>query len=215
MLIKYIFCSSEIALELNNPHFQVLVSDDGNVCCRACMELGSCKRFIARVSQFVHSMDEARLLYARTFSPETVDDLIEQLRGSPNYLRRHKNAYEMSFGMPLEKLHRHVRSVWLGRQSNKLTDTLTMWVSQYVTPALEVEPGASIEEVHVQKLLNYISMSKVQKVNRQELKLVERIVTGKISQHPAIQGMLIACMNKLQCQERGTCTVRDRHRDFS
>lgn len=191
------------------------MSPDGNIVCQNCYDLGSDKRFLNRVTRFVHSMDEALLLEAMTFNPEDVEALKDKLRQSQNYLRKHRVAYETSFDMDLEKLHQHVRCVWMGRQSQKLTPTMDLWMTKHALPALEVEPGTCIEQYHVNKLMNYISQSKLTPINRQEIKLVERVITGKISQHPAIQGMLIACMNKLQCEEEGQSTVRSRHRSLA
>ena len=45
-----------------------------------------------------------------------------------------------------------------------------------------------------------------------DVALVRNIVTGKISRHPALQGVLIGCITKLNNIDAGKTTMRNRHR---
>ena len=41
---------------------------------------------------------------------------------------------------------------------------------------------------------------------------MEAVVTGKLKRHPAVQGVLAACMEKIRMWNNGCSTMRNRHR---
>ena len=47
--------------------------------CKECFALGNQQRLLSKVSSFVHSLDEARLLHTMMFESEKVDDLKGEL----------------------------------------------------------------------------------------------------------------------------------------
>ena len=164
---------------------------------------------MSKVSLYVHSLDEARLLYTRMFYPDGVEKFLEELRSSPNYQRRHRSIYEASMCLDVAKLHHHVRCVWSGRMGQSMTSSLELFVAQFVQPCLDTEPGFPVRQFHLQKVLDY--MENVDGVSRHDIRMVENIVTGKVQKHPALQGILVACLTKLQGLENGTSTFRNRH----
>lgn len=83
-------------------------------------------------------------------------------------------------------------------------------MAMYVTPCLDVEPGACMKKHHLEKLLSF--MANDASTGAQDLQIVKSIVTGQVSRHPAVHGVLCAIMDKLRQWERGTHTMRNRHR---
>lgn len=188
---------------------EVHLDEDGNPCCRECFELGSQKRFVSKVTLFVHSLDEAKLLYVKMFDPDGVEGFLTELRESANYQRRHRAIYESSMALDVAKLHHHIRCVWSGRMGQAMTPSLELFIAQYVQPCLDTEPGFPVRQFHLQKVLEY--MENVDGVSRHDIKMVETIVTGKVQKHPALQGLLVACLTRLQGLENGATTFRNRH----
>lgn len=172
--------------------------------------MGSQQRFLNKISSFVHSIDEAKLLHIKMFSPEKEEEYIESLQESVNYTRRCKNMYENTFKMPTDKLHLHIRAAWNGRLGQAMSESMKLFHAQYVQPSIDCEPGHSVKEVQLEKLLQF--MAGDPNSSSHELELVRSIVTGRLSQHPALQGVLIACMRKLKGLEGGASSMRNRHR---
>lgn len=189
---------------------EVRVAEEGDRTCETCFALGSQQRFLNKICSFVHSIDEARLLHIKMFSPEREEEYVQSLRESVNYTRRCKNMYETTFQMPAEKLHLHIRAVWNGRLGQQMSESLKLFHAQYVQPAIDCEPGHSIKELQLEKLLRY--MAGDPSSSSHELEFVRSIVTGRLSQHPALQGILIACVQKLKGLEGGASSMRNRHR---
>ena len=185
-------------------------NDSGDACCTECFQLGTKQRFVAKVSLFVWSMDMARLLHLKMFDSDSVPAFESKLRGSPNYLRRNKALYEQFMDLDLKELHLKVRRTWNGRAANQSTEALELFMAMYVTPCLDVEPGACMKKHHLEKLLSF--MANDASTGAQDLQIVKSIVTGQVSRHPAVHGVLCAIMDKLRQWERGTHTMRNRHR---
>ncbi len=189
---------------------KVRISDENDKTCQECFSLGSQQRLLTRISQFVHSMDEAHLLHVKMFQPEFEEDFIADLIKSPNYEQRGKRLYDHSFGMEMDQLHHRVRCVWNGRASQPMSEPMSLFFSQYVQPSLDTEPGHPIKQQCLERLLKYMSCDR--QTHDFEMKLVKDIVTGTLSQHPAIQGILVACLTKVRAMEKGNTTMRSNSR---
>ena len=193
---------------------KVYQNDAGDATCVECFALGDKQRFLSKVTNFVWSMDAARLLHYKMFAKEGADDFIQSLRNSANYLRRLKSMYETTFGWTLEHLHQKMRSSWTGRiTAGPMTEALQMFVAMYVTPCLDCEPSASMKQVHLDRLLSFMQGDPDTGVR--DLDIVKAVVTGQVSRHPAVHGTLCAIMNKLRQWQNGTHTMRNRHRCLS
>ena len=181
-------------------------TDDGDATCAKCVELGSQQRFMHKVTYFVLTMDLAKLLHFKMFKAELEHDFIEEIKAGPNYTRRHQTTYDWFFDMPVELLHNKMRGIWNGKIAQDMSESLNLFVTMYVRPCLDTEPGHSMKDVHLQRLLDY--MSKDEMTGKGELEMVRSIVTGQLSRHPAFHGILVACMAKLRCIEAGNTTMR-------
>ena len=93
--------------------------------------------------------------------------------------------------LPVEELHIKVRGIWSGRGVHKLTESLEMWIATYVRPCLDCEPGSSIQDKHLQGLLDFL----VSDASRpqHEIELVKAIVTGRVARHQAISRIENPC----------------------
>lgn len=193
------------------PH-QVHKSDEDAVC-RECFDLGSHSRFIQKICGFVHSLDEAQLLHKKMFAPETVNDFISSLQQLPNYSRRSKSLYDASFKKDVKVLHHRVMCVWNGRVGQPMTEALNLFRAQVVQPCLDTEPGHPIPHKCLDRLLQFLTNDP--QANSFDVSLVRSIVTGQLSRHPAMQGVLVACMTKLQNEEEGKKAMRNSKRSFA
>lgn len=192
---------------------QVYQNELGDACCEECFLLGSKQRFVAKVCNFVWSLDIARLLHFTMFDPDGLEDFKGKLRSSPNYLRRHKALYEQSLSGSPEDLHSQVCKTWRGRLGVTNTETCELFMAMYVSPCMVCEPGSSIKKQHLQNLLNFMQSDPT--TGAGELEMVRSIVTGEVSRHPAVHGVLCAIMDKLRQWQHGTHTMRNRHRALS
>jgi hypothetical protein len=192
---------------------QVFQNGEGDACCEECLQLGSKQRFVAKVCNFVWSMDMARLLHFCMFDPDGLQEFQSKLRASVNYVRRHKALYEKYMSLSIEELHLKVRRTWTGRLGGPQTESLQLFMAMYVTPCLDCEPGASVKKKHLNTLLSNMKSDPGTAVG--DLEIVKVIVTGQVSRHPAVHGVLCAIMDKLRQWERGTHTMRNRHRTLS
>ena len=193
--------------------FEVRHAEEGDSTCLHCTDLCNQQKFLSKVSNFVLSMDMATVLHARMFDPESLPDLLKTLRSSANYLRRQQSMYEWVFALETDKLHLKVRSLWCGRMGHKMKDALATWMATYVSPCLDTEPGHSFAKHHIDSLMQSLCSSGT--VSETEMSLVRAIVTGEVSRHPALQGILCACLHRLKNFENGTTTLRNRHRALS
>lgn len=187
-------------------------SEDGDKVCKECFALGSKQKFLTKVSSFVHQLDEAKLLYYQTFREEHVEDFIAELRSCCNYVRRAKHQYEESFGKPPEKLHHHIRCVWSGRVGQCMTECLALFHAQFVKPCLDTEPGQGMKEACLEELIRYMTLDP--NTDQQSLNIVRAVVTGRVSRHPAVQGVMTCCMAKLRQLDNEISTMKNPHRSL-
>ena len=155
-------------------------------------------------------MDAARLLYFKMYDPEGVEDFEQKLRSSCNYLQRLKSLYEEIMALSQEELHLRVKQSWNGRTSSLQTAELDLFTSQWVRPCLDCEPGVSMKHQHLKGLLAY--MASETSSTSADLQVVQAVVTGQLKRHPAVQGVLAACVEKIRMWNNGCSTMRNRHR---
>ena len=191
---------------------QVHINGDDQVC-EECCNLGSQQRYLHKVSAFVHSMDEARLLYHRMFAEESLEKFLVTLRESANYQNRAKHMYETSIARDAQDLHHRVGCVWRGRMGQENTEAINLFFAQFVQPCLDTEPGHPIQHKAIERLMAF--MMNDPNTSSLDASLVKSIVTGKLARHPAMQGVLIGCMSNLRNWEEGKSTMRNRHRDLA
>ena len=185
---------------------------DDALICRSCLDFGSNKKLVGKVCLFVADLDLARLLHARMYKEETVDQVIQQIRDSVCYKRRCKLHYEKSLDKCLDKLHSDVASIWRGRLAHTMTVALESFFLHTVKPAIDVEPWQGIKERQLQSLLDY--MSNDPNTPTCDMQIVRGIVTGSVARHPAVHGMLAAIACKVDMLERGLTTMRNNSSDL-
>ena len=192
---------------------KVRVDEEGNRICSLCLALGSEKRFLSKIASFVADLDQARLLFARMFAAETVESVVEQFQSKANYMFRCQTTYDRFIALPVDELWQKVRAIWCGRAAHKMTEACKMFHLHTVRPCLDCEPGHCLKEKYLQQLVNY--MQNDPNSSEKDLELVKQVVTGKLSRHPALHGVMVACALKVDHLERGITTMRNRHSAFA
>lgn len=184
----------------------------GEAVCEKCAGLPNDQNFIGRVCGLITDMDMAEYLHAHMFNSESVEKMEETLRESANCKYRCKTTYNVFFKLSLEKLHHKVRCCWGGRAAHKLTASLELFAAQYVRPCLDTDPNAPLKSASLDRLLDFASNES--ELSQADRTLVKSIVTGDISRHPLIHGLLQACMARISAIDRGGRTIRNPHRTW-
>ena len=197
----------------DNAPKQVRRHGENEATCYDCFNLASDPKFISRIAGLLLDMEAARILWHRMFAQEKLPGYIEQLKQSTLYLRRSKSTLDHFLGMTDSQLHAKVSSQWFGRSGNVMVEAMKGFYWSVVKPCLEVEPGCSLRDLQLQKLLDY--MRSDPNASSRDLAIVKSVVTGELHRHPAIQGIMLACMNRVDKVERGNNTFRNKHRDWS
>ena len=91
-----------------------------------------------------------------------------------------------------------------------MTEALQQFFSTVVKPCLQVEPGASMRDEQVQKLLDFLRADP--QTSSRDLRIVNAVISGDLSRHPAVQGVMCACLNRVHMLESGNSTFRSKHR---
>jgi hypothetical protein len=116
-------------------------------------------------------------------------------------------------GLSDKELHAKVSASWWGRISQRMVEAMKGFFWSTVKPCVEVEPGCNLRDVQLQKLLDY--MRSDPNASSRDLQIVKAVVCGEIHRHPAIQGIMLACMNRVEKEDSKNRTFRNRHRDWS
>ena len=189
---------------------EVQTSEDGeSKICQSCLELGNNRKYLTRICLFVVDVDLARLLHARMYQEETVEALLARIRNSACYTRRCKSQYDKHLDSPLEKLHFTVSCTWRGRMAHAMNQAMEHFFIHIVKPCIDVEPFTGMKGMYLEKLLKY--MSNDPNTPQCDMQLVSQVVTGSISRHPGLHGMLAAIAEKLQNMETGKTRMRNPH----
>ena len=192
---------------------RVEMGDNGEGLCKFCLELGSSQRFLCRVCDFVFQVHMVSLLHKKMFQSELVDAYIAELKQHCNYVRRKKTQYDLHFNLDCSSLHQRVRSVWYGRSGHTMNECLQQFYTTVVSPCLEVEPGAEIKSLQLEKVLDF--MRSEEGTTNNDIQLVKAIVSHQVHRHPVLHGVISACMCKLDCIEKGKKTFRNPKRYLS
>ena len=191
----------------------VRVTGDGETACLQCISLANDQRYLSRISTFLYQMDMVRLLWFRMFSEDKVDGGIESVKTTAIYQRRSKTAYDNLFSLPLEKLYKMARATWWGKSAHKMVPALKEFWVWTVKPCLEGEPGTTLRDVQLQKILDYLRSDP--QASTKDIMIVRSIACGEMRRHPAIQGVLCACMNRIHMLESGNKTFPSAHRHWA
>ena len=68
-------------------------------------------RFLSKVCSAVFDLDAARILYARNFASDKIDQTIAEMKKKAIYTHRCKTMYDKMFAMPVDALHRQARDL--------------------------------------------------------------------------------------------------------
>ena len=96
---------------------------------------------------------------------------------------------------------------------NLWTDSMIHFHSTTVKPCLQVEPGCNLRDLEIQRLLSYLRGDP--RTSSRDLAIVKTVLSGSLCRHPAVQGVLCACMNRVHMIESGNSTFRNRHRSLA
>lgn len=101
----------------------------------------------------------------------------------------------------------------VGAWGRRNTDALKLFFAQHIQPCLDTEPGHPVQHRQIERLMQF--MMDDPNTTSLDAALVRNIITGRLSRHPAYQGVLIGCITKIKNMEEGRSTMRNRHRDLA
>ncbi len=203
-LIRHKDCLPDVETDV------ALDSAGGNPVCNLCLGVGDSKAFIGRICMQMVDMDLAKLLHARMYAEEKVEKILNEVRSGACYQRRCRSLYEKWLDAPLHDLHKHVACTWRGKMAHSMSVAAQYFCMHVVKVCIDVQPWHGCKEATMERMLQY--MASDPNVPRLDLALVRNVVTGDISRHPAIHGMLSALALKIQMLEEDKSTMRNRFR---
>ena len=183
----------------------------GDAICKSCHEIGNSQKFIWKICALVLDLDIARLLHTRMYRDEHTEAFIAELKKKEIYMFRCGKSYDSAFNSSLQELHKQVVRSWSGRPRN--TEAMKMFHMLTIKPCVDVEPTASIKDIQLQQALKFLQGDP--NSTSKDLLFMKQMITGKITRHPGLHGLVVAIATKIDNMERGKTTFRDPKRILS
>lgn len=150
------------------------------------------------------------LLAAKLFNPDNVEEVVSELKKSPLHKHGFSDAVAEILEADVERLQRYARTQFLCLPGSRRSFAWQDFVNTVVHPCLQVNSTVCVGTLMVQaqdfaKRLKSGTLSTVQDLN---LKLASNIMAGALDQHPLIQGVLVAAIERSRREEHGATTMR-------
>ena len=180
--------------------------------CWRCADLGNNRMILRSVQKFYFKHTAARLLSALFFDPDFHEALVAEVKQSPMYEVKQALLDEL-LGFSAVGLQGYVRAQFMSLAPSRWSKPLKDFVAAVVQPCLKIQacswngkvadPACSVR-ILAQKLHSG-ALSTVQDVN---LKLACHVASGALSQHPLVQGILVAAIEQSRRATRGVHSMK-------
>lgn len=105
----------------------------------------------------------------------------------------------------IRELHTKVRSFWWGKSASKMSKNLGHFFATKCKPAIECDPEHTFKKDELDRLLEFMRAEGTDS----DLKMVKAICTGALHRHPALHGIMSACVEKVHLLDTGKTTFRN------
>ena len=183
---------------------------DGPSPCSECMDLGKSHGVMRTAFRFAEKYYEAEALSARVFGGEAlVEELFDKLRASSLFIVKPKFVQDL-YQKKVTHLQQNVRESFLCERMP--SPALQRFIATVVQPACRVNVSAVPDRLAdvAAKFAAIIASGDAQDQDLANLKMASACMTGKLDEHPLIQGLLLQLRRKLDKASRGITSMRGR-----
>lgn len=183
--------------------------------CAECLKLGGRNAIVKTVLRFQLKYFAAQLLSARLFGGmDAVDSLVADMKESA-YYQRAPLKIDQVLHMSSSKLQLYVRA-GLKCDPNP-SDALKSFIASVVTPACDVNIASIPDRLAetVSKLSCMLKGAEGSEQDKVDIKLALSAVSGRLQNHPLIQGLILQCSRYLEKRSRGIKDMRGRRSNES
>ena len=174
-------------------------------CCSECASLGMPTSIQRQVVRFVAKYNAACLLSARLFgNAEDVKNLLEKVNQS--YFGQNNSTFWKSItNLSCHALQNWVRKSFHMMPDDTCTDALHRFRATVVVPCMKVNVAAipdGVAKLSAQ-FVNAIESKTLDEMDSVRVLIAEASVSGKLDQHPFLQGLILQCARKIDKDSRG------------
>lgn len=179
--------------------------------CPFCTSLATDKTIVRNTGRFYCKYMAALLLKARlTNLPPAQEVVAEMLESAVFKYSKFDKELEMLSKLSVPELQKYVRVSFLSIAPSRQTDRMKFFQSATVLPIVTTYASkASHQQVEkVERMAHALTEGHFATVSDVDLKLGCFVASGLLSQHPMVQGILVAMVEKIRRANRGVHSFR-------
>eukprot|EP00435_Cladocopium_sp_Y103_P055676 s553_g18.t1 len=176
--------------------------------CKECQKIGDQKGIIRTVLKHVRKKFAAELLHAKLFvSDEKVEQMKDDMKKDPVY-KPHSQFFDLIMNFRTHELQTWVRKSFLCVPGRIKSDQYQSFMDTTVDPCMRMNVHAALQSrpqiVQAQTLFtNFLEQGDPAIVDRINVEIAQASLSGKLQNHPLLQGLILSCLKMLDRQERG------------
>ena len=157
----------------------------------------------------------AEVLFAKLFeTSERLQCIIAAMKEDVIY-RRHSRQVDKLLSLQVHELQQWTRASFLSIRSDKRNPVLQSFMNSVITPVLQINVTAVLNQKpelltvqsHFERFLDNPQMEEMDRIN---VAVAKASLTGRLQNHPLIQGLLLTCLRVLEREESGSTTTKGR-----
>ena len=180
--------------------------------CRACRSFCGDKSLVRNTARFTIKFYAARLVRAKLFLVEPVEQVLEFFEGCP--LARHvagaNKELKMIAGLSVTQLQNWVRSSFCSVPLCRATSQHQFLMASYVFPSLQVSPSGLNQHLagKAELFARQMCQGRLNDVEDTDIKLGSMVASGILQSHPLIHGILVSVCEAIKREERGVLSMK-------
>ncbi|CAK9028794.1 Uncharacterized protein SCF082_LOCUS18513, partial [Durusdinium trenchii] len=157
----------------------------------------------------------AQVLFAKLFETNAqLQSIIVNMKDDIVY-QRHGRQVDKLLGLQVHELQQWVRSSFLSIRSDKRNTVLQAFMSSVIEPCLQTNVTAALD--HKPQLLQvqshferFLTNPDAEEMDRVNVAVAQASLTGRLQNHPLIQGLILTCLRVIERQESGVSGTKGR-----
>lgn len=179
--------------------------------CPICTSLATDKSLVRNTGRFYCKYMAAALLKARLTNLPPAQEVVTQMLESAVFkYSKFEKELEMLSKLSVPELQKYVRISFLSIPPSKQSDRMKFFQSSTVLPIVTTYASdSSHQQVEkVERMAHALTEGHFATVSDVDLKLGCFVASGLLSQHPMVQGILVAMVEKIRRANRGVHSFR-------
>ena len=188
---------------------QVVVKDRDDVpICAECQKIGDQNGIRRTVLKHVRKKFAAELLHAKLFvSDERVEQMKSEMKKHVIY-KPHNQFFDTVMDLRTHELQTWVRKSFLCMTEKAKSAQFRNFMDTTVEPCMRINVHAALQTrpqiVQAQTLFtNFLEKGDPAIVDRINVEIAQASLSGKLQNHPLLQGLILSCLKMLDREERG------------